>query len=330
MNVRGLFGVISIFFLLISCQEKQPENSLQESIVVYGPSSMEWIEEAIGEDFQNKTGVELEFHPVSGMVGRLLLEKVAPKADVVLGLTPITMAQAKREGVLAPYKPANAQRIKSTDLIMDSDWYATPFDYGALAINYHTGSMPNPPATFEEIFALKNQLILPDPRSFTGQEFLLWTVALYGVDGWMDFWRSLRESVLVVTPSWDEAFAKFALGEASMMVGFATSDIYFAQEEGNQLDSFIPTNGGYLYQEGAALVQRDRIKDGAKAFIDYLLEDTFQSLTFEYNYMLPVTAVELTGLEEIPVVDSMVRIDPDLAATFLEEWQAQAIQLLLE
>ncbi len=351
MKKFGVLGILVIFLgVLIGCTEKsdqnqgasntssveQPSSNNQEkpvkgeTVVVYGPESMTWLEEVIGADFYEKTGNTLEYHGISGVVGRIKLEKVAPKADVVLGLTPISMAQAKSENLLAPYKPNNANLIANPEYIMDKDWYATPFDYGALAINYHMGTLPNPPATFEEIATLSKQLIVEDPRSFTGQEFMLWTIALYGEDGWLDFWRALKPAILTVTPSWDEAFAKFTAGEAPMMVGFSTSDLYFVQEEGNQLDSFIPTNGGYVYQEGAALVAKKEIKEGAKAFIEYLLEPTFQSVVFDNNYMLPITGVPVPGIEEVPQADSIVSFDAAAAAVNLERWTEELLNLLQE
>ncbi len=340
MKKIGLLGVV-LLSLLFGCSKRDSQTvaddlpinqakEVPETIVVYGPESMVWLEQVIGDDFYSQTGVTLEYHGVSGVVGRLKLEKIAPKADVVLGLTPISLAQAKLEGVLEPYKPQNAGLISNSALMMDPDWYATPFDYGSLAINYHMGSLPNPPKTFEEITAMPQQLIVPDPRSFTGQEFMLWTIALYGEQGWLDFWRELKPAILTVTPSWDEAFAKFTAGEAPMMVGFSTSDLYFVQEEGNQLDSFIPNNGGYVYQEGAALVAKKEIKDGARAFIEYLLEPTFQSVVFDNNYMLPVTNMAVPGIEEVPVAETLLSFDGEVAVTHLETWQKELLALLQE
>lgn len=279
--------------------------SAEEKIVVYTPSSMDWLQEAVGEDFKEKTGVEVEFVGIQGMVGRMKLEKRRPKADVVIGLTHANVVEAKRKDLLAQYKPENASNITRDEFILDTDWYATSFDYGSLAINGNTSKIDEMPGSFEEIKSLNKQFIVPSPNSFTGQEFMLWTIAIYG-DQWKNFWEELKPSILTVAPGWSEGWAKFTAGEAPLMAGFATSDLYF--EEGSPYKSFIPAEGGYIYIEGAALVNKKDVKEGAKEFMEYILEDEFQKAMAEKNYMLPVTDVELgEGYDRVPTSEKLVK-----------------------
>lgn len=303
--------------------------SYSEVITIYAPESMKWLEREFKEDFKSKTGDEIKFVGMKGVVARAKLEKNNPKSDILLGLTKISGEQAKNEKLITPYKPSNSNLISKSEFIMDRDWYLTPFDYGAMAINYNRKQLPTPPATFEELSKLEKKLIMEDPRSATGQEILLWSVALYG-DNWKDFWKKMKPAILTVTSDWDDAFAKFSAEEAPMMMGYATSNAYFySDKEEAKFDSFIPKDGGYIYLEGAALTSRKNIKEGAKKFIEYLLTPEVQAKLVKNNYMLPVTGIEIgKEFQYIPVPEKIVTINSEDISRNLEKWKNELVEIL--
>lgn len=297
----------------------------KEKIVVYVPSSMTFLQEEVGQDFYEKTGVEVEVVGIKGIPARLKLEKRRPKADIVLGLSEINVIQAKKEGTIASYKPKTAGKIMKDEYMIDSEWYSTPFDFGSLAINANKDSLNKMPASFEELKKLKGQLIVLSPNSFTGQEFMMWTVAVYG-ENWLKFWEKLKPAIKTVAPGWSEGWAKFTTNEAPLMVGYATSDLYF--DEKSSYKSFIPSEGGYIYVQGASIVAKKEIKDGAKLFMDYILEDKFQRAMAEKNYMLPVTDIKLGDeYNRIPTSAKLVKVKAsDLEK--IEEYKRELIKLL--
>ena len=297
----------------------------KEKIVVYVPGSMTFLQEEVGKDFEDKTGVEVEFIGIKGIPARLKLEARRPKADVVLGLTEVNVLEAKKEKLIVSYKPKTANKITKEELIIDKDWYATPFDYGSLAINVNKDGVSKMPTSFEDIKKMKGQLIAIDPNSFTGQEFMMWTIAVYG-DEWLKFWEELKPAIKTVAPGWDEGWAKFTTNEAPMMVGYATSDLYF--DEKSSYESMIPSEGGYIYTEGASIVAKKEIKNGAKLFIDYILGEKFQRAMVEKNYMLPVTDIKLgEEYKKIPTSTKIVKVKPsDLEK--VEEYKKELIKLL--
>lgn len=312
--------ILSIMILLLGVT-----TFAKEKIIVYVPSSMTFLQEEVSQDFYDKTGVEVEFIGIKGIPARLKLEKRRPKADVVLGLSESNVLEAKKEKLIISYKPKTASKIAKEEYIMDSDWYATPFDYGSLAINVNKDNIGKMPTTFEDIKKMKGQLIVPSPNSFTGQEFMMWTIALYG-DNWLEFWKELKPSIKTVAPGWSEGWAKFTTNEAPMMVGYATSDLYF--EENGPYESFIPKEGGYIYTQGGSIVAKKEIKDGAKLFIDYILEDKFQRAMAEKNYMLPVTDIELgPEYDRIPTSTKIVKVKKEDLEK-IEEYKKELIRLL--
>ncbi|MGL5125405.1 MAG: thiamine ABC transporter substrate-binding protein [Fusobacteriaceae bacterium] len=318
--------VFFIILLLISFK------SFSETIVIYGPESMKWVEKVFKEDFKKETGDEIKFIGIKGLVTRLVLEKKNPRSDVVLGLTLISGELAKSQNLLTQFKPANSSLIHKEEFIMDKDYFITSFDYGVMGINYSVNAFSIPPRSFEDLANHSKKLLIQDPRSATGQEILLWSVALYG-DKYLEFWKKLKPSILTTTSDWDDSFAKLTSGEASMMMGYATSNAFFYNEDKSkiQFDSFIPDEGGYIYLEGAALTNKKDIKDGAKKFIEFILSPNAQKLLVEHNYMLPVTNIEIPKeYKSIPIPKKIVTLDAKNAVINLELWKNQLIKLLKE
>ncbi len=294
----------------------------KEEIIVYIPDSMEWMNELV-VPFEEENNVDVKFVKFEGantILTRLLLEKRKPKADVVLGLAQSTFAKAKKEGLLAQYKPVGAEKI--VENFVDKDYYGTLFDYGGLAIIYDSETMENPPKTFEEITKYEDILIIQDPRtSSTGQDFLLWTIALYG-DEWQEFWRRLKPAIKTVTPGWSGSFGKLTAGEAPMMVSYASNEAYSHEYYGGtKYLTIIPEEGGYVQVEASGLVNKKKINDLSKKFIDFTLTDDFQKEIPLKNWMLPATSVELPkSFEHYKTSEKYLSIENDKLVENLEKW----------
>jgi thiamine transport system substrate-binding protein len=303
-----------------------------EEVVIYGPKSMNWIGKKYAPIFKEKTGNDIKYVSVDSIVAKLKLEKRNPKADIVIGLTELNGEIAKREGFLKKVKVKNLEKIKNSKNIFDKEGYIIPVDYGMLAINYDVTALKDVPKTLKEIGALKQSLIVADPRSTTGGEFLLWSIALYEKE-WKKFWQEIKPAIFTVASGWSEGFAKFSTGEVPMMTGYATSNIFFYQEnEEAKYNSFIPEEGGYMYTEGAALVNKKEIKEAAEVFMNEILGEDFQKMVASDNYMFPVTKVELPKeFSYVPKTDKVVTLSPeeikDLSENF-EKYQEELVEFL--
>lgn len=275
-------------------------NVWTEEIIIYGPASMKWIEKKYGNYFKKKTGDTIKFVSIDGILGKLKLEKRNPKADVVVGVTEITAKKALKENLIVPYVPKNISMIKKKEYKMYSN-AVVPMDYGFLAINYNKKTLPNPPKNLKEISLLKKQLIIENPTlSITGKEILQWSIALYG-DNFEKFWTYIKPAVYSIEAGWTEAFTKFTTDESPMMVGYATSNLFFVGEN-SKFDSFLLDEGSYIYQEAGALVNKPNVKIGAKNFMEEILSKEFQKLIVSENYMFPVIDINLPEkFKSIPI-----------------------------
>ena len=303
--------------------------SFGEEIVVYGPESMKWIETSAGEIFKEKTGASIKFIPIDGVIPRMKLEKKNPKADIVVGLTDLSYFDAKKEGLIKNYKPTTAGNVAKEEFIIDKEWAVTPMDYGMLALNYNYDKTKADLKTFEDLKKYPKELLVIDPRETTGEGFMLWTIGVYG-ENWLKFWESLKPSILTVASGWSDAFAKFSVGEGAIMSGYASSSIYFYQDGNeNKYKSYIPEEGGYIYLEGAALVNKKNIKKSAEEFLNFVLEPEFQKLALEKNYMFPVTNYKLPeDYKYVPTTDKIVKLDPEYVNKNMENWKKQLIEVL--
>lgn len=269
----------------------------KEELIVYIPGGYgDWLEKAT-VSFEKKNNVDVKFVEFDGaatIVSRLILEKKNPKADVVIGLTQSTLVTAKKNNLLTPFKPVNSKNLRKDAQPIDNNYYASLFDYGGLAIIYDSTKLTNPPKSFADITKMKKTLIIQDPRtSTTGQDFLLWTIALYG-NKWQDFWKQLKPSIKVITQDWGEGFDKLLAGEAPLMVSYASNEAYsYEYYGGTKILTLIPKEGGYQQKEGTALVSKKSTKKLAKDFIEFTLSNEFQSTVPLNNWMLPATNVKL-------------------------------------
>ncbi|XGU46882.1 thiamine ABC transporter substrate-binding protein [Fusobacterium necrophorum subsp. funduliforme] len=302
-----------------------------EEIVVYGPSTSKWIGKKYGPVFEKMTGDTIKYVSLDGVVQRLTLEKINPKADIVVGLTPVDIEVAKKHGVIQKYKPQNVEKIRK-EIQYDKEYYAVPYDYGMLAINYDKTKIKNPPKNLEELGKMKKQLLIENPNtSNTGAEILQWSLALYGKN-WKKFWTTIQPAIYNVEPGWEEAFAKFTAGEAPMMVGYATSDIWFAQDDSqkDKYASFYLEDGNYQYVESAALVAKKEVKAGAKKFMEAVLGEEFQTMTAAKNYMFPVTAVTLgKEFDSVPRTEKKVQfMENKEVVEHLANYKKEVVQIL--
>jgi thiamine transport system substrate-binding protein len=316
--------ILALFLISLSLSAK-------ENLTVYIPDSMGWIAESI-VPFEEANDVEvklIKFEAANSIVSRMMLEKINPKADVVMGLSLTNVGVAKKNNLIKAYKASNIENINNN--YIDDENYATLFDYGGLAIIYDSETMLNPPKTFEDITKLKDVLIIQDPRtSSTGQDFLLWTIALYG-DNWKEFWKKLTPAIKSITPGWSEAFGKLMAEEAPMMVSYASNEAYsYEYYGGTKYLTIIPQEGGYLQVEGTALVNKKNIKDMSKKFIDFTISKGLQKDIALNNWMLPALEVELPdSFQYYKTSNNYLSIDSEKIDENLEVWLEEWEKIVL-
>ncbi|TCP39785.1 thiamine ABC transporter substrate binding subunit [Rhodovulum marinum] len=250
--------------------------------------------------FEKVCGCDLRFVAAgdgASLLARLRLEGDRTEADVVLGLDTNLTAAAAETGLFAPHG------IEAPALDLPVAWddpTFLPYDWGYFAFVYDKTRLATPPDSFDALIAAPDDLkiVIQDPRSSTpGLGLLMWVKAAHGERA-PDIWAGLAPHVLTVTKGWSEAYGMFMDGEADMVLSYTTSPAYhlIAEEDDTKAAAQFD-EGHYLQVEVAGRVAASDQPELARAFLDFMLTDAFQSVIPTTNWMYPA-ATPTAGLPD--------------------------------
>jgi thiamine transport system substrate-binding protein len=301
--------------------------SFAEFVVYTYDSMISGLAKEVAPLFEKLYGVKVKFvsfGDAGKTLSRLIIEKEKTKADVILGLDQTLLLKALQADLLIQYKPINYTKIRKD--LRPKEYFATPFDYGSIAVVYNTEKIEDPPRSFEDLLNPKyrRKIVVEDPRtSSTGLSFLLWTIAVYGEDGFKEYWKKLSKNLLTITAGWDEAFEMLENGEADMMVSYLTDGAYSYYYYKSA--KFLPTvmkEGMFVQTEYVGIVKYTDDLELAKRFIEFMISDFVQEKIPLNQWMLPVSDVKLPEVFEkyVPKVEKILTLDPNKVSENLDRW----------
>ena len=131
----------------------------------------------------------------------------------MFGVDDTNLARAVAGGVFAPHVADGIDTVTDDLRQLVPDDLVTPVDFGDVCVNYDIDWFDQqglaPPTTFEQLLdpQYRGLLVTPNPASSSpGLAFLLATVAHFGEDGWIDYWRALDDNDVTVVDGWTEAY----------------------------------------------------------------------------------------------------------------------------
>ena len=332
MKRKIIYAVVLIALLALdSCKnEKSSGSALEKQLVIlaYDSFNSEWGPGPdVSKAFEEKTGIKISWvsHGDAGeILSRLLLERENSGADIILGIDQNMAKRALDSGLLEAYRPAKAETI-SGELILDKDFRLIPMDYSYFAIVYDSEKLDYPPLSLEDLTNSKfaRSLILIDPRtSSPGLGFFGWAKEVYG-EGWQDYWRRLKPSILTIAGGWSSAYGLFTKGEAPMVLSYTTSPGYHLEyEETERYKAAIFSDGHSLQIEAAGLLRAAKNRENAKIFLDFMISPDFQKIIPLTNWMYPVIDIPLPDSFRInPKSDKPLRPGP-VSEAELNTWAA--------
>ncbi|MEM1075381.1 MAG: thiamine ABC transporter substrate-binding protein [Pseudomonadota bacterium] len=276
-----------------------------------GPMIETGFEEICACDLQFSTG---------DLLPRLLLEGERTKADVVIGLTSDVTARARATELFAPHGQDNSAL---TLPITWGDQVFLPFNYGHTAFIYNESNMNTPPASFDALLELPDdvKLVIQDPRtSISGLALVLWVQAVYGDDAGK-VWEALAPNILAVTKDWSTSYGLFTDGEADMVLSYTTSPAYhmFAEEDFTKKAAIFP-EGHYFMVETVGKIAKTEEPELADAFMEYVMSRDFQAMIPTANWSLPSALPQSDwpeGWAQLPLPEKVL---------FYSETEAAALQ----
>ncbi len=291
--VRTLYRTIAVvsFLVVLSSCSSGKDPSL--TIFTYDSFVADWgAAPKIGPLFEKQTGIKVNF-VAKGDGGALLSaivnERGKPFCDIALGLDNQLSAKALASDLFATYEPKGIAAIPA-ELRIDPKNRLQPFDYGHFAFIWDSEKLKNPPATLADLTKPEyaRKIIIMDPRTSTpGLGLVSWTKSVYG-EGWKDYWRALKPSILTMTPGWDTGYGLFTSGEAPLVLSYATSPAY--HKENDKTDRYV----ALLFPEGhpvqielAGIVKNAKHRKNAEKFMDFLVSEACQKELPATQWMYP-------------------------------------------
>jgi len=287
-----IFLALAVFSAATAFSGAQQEAGGEKGkILIYSP----WKDSVMREFldlFEKQTGYTAESINISTgeIYARLKVEKGRPQADIWHSVRASYLEPAKKEGLIAPYNPENAQyvlekyRYPGDDYIIGTTMYP-------LVITYNKDMLAqmgvSPPQTYEDLLdpKWKDNVVMPHPAaSGTGYAFVTTVLQLYrrpgeeGIEsakGW-DYLVKLNQNVGQFTRSGSAPSKMVASGEYAVGITFYDR-VYMLQQEGYPLGLVYPSPV-YAEPSCTAIVANSPNPEGAKAFLNFMLSKEAQLL----------------------------------------------------
>jgi thiamine transport system substrate-binding protein len=238
-------------------------------------------DESIAE-FEASSGLKLKIiraGDAGSLTNRLVLTKASPVADVVFGID-------------------NTFRgIADDNSVIDGDLVAV--DFGDVCFNYDRLWFEErgitPPASWRDLTMPKyNKLtVVTNPLSSSpGLAFLASTVAAFGEDGFVSFWEDLKDNGVNVASGWEDAYFTFFSGSSGngsypIVLSYSSSPAAEIREDGKS-QTVALLDECFRQTEYIGTLAGASNPAGAKALIEFLLSESFQSTMPELMYVYPV------------------------------------------
>lgn len=351
MKIKIIAGVM-LFFLLVSCA---PASS-QKILTVMTHDSFAISEEVV-KAFETQNHVTLVFvksGDAGSALNRAILTKENPQAEVFYGLDNTFLSRAVKEGIFEFYESPNLSQVDES-FKANLSGVVTPIDYGDVCINYDKGFFSSHqlavPTSLDDLLKPEygknltgeGLLVVENPAtSSPGLAFLLATIAEYGEDGYLNYWRSLKENGVVVVNDWDTAYytnfsASSGKGLQPMVVSYASSpaaEVIYASTPITESPTAAITAPGTCFRqiEYAGILKGAKNKDLAQKFIDFMLDEQFQADMPLQNFVYPVNESVLLPDEFVKyaqVADAPAKLDPELISANREKWIADWTEVML-
>ena len=107
---------------------------------------------------------------------------------------------------------------------------------------------------------------------------LHWTIAVFGEEDYLDYWKKLEPNLLSVTNGWSAAYGMFTKGEVPIVLSYVTSPAYHLEyEKTERYRTAVFQDGHYRQIEFAGILKGTKRIKRAREFIDFMLSEKFQN-----------------------------------------------------
>ncbi len=302
--------------------------------------------------FEQANHVKLNFiksGDAGAALNKAILTKSAPIADVFYGVDNTFLSRATSAGIYDPYNSPLLSNIPA-EFKLDPQNGALPVDYADVCINYDKAYFSQHklalPQTLEDLTKpdYKGLLVVENPAtSSTGLVFLLATVAHFGTDKYLDFWKSMRQNGLVVVDGWETAYytnfsGSSGRGAQPLVLSYATSpaaEVVNANPPVTEspIGSITGPQTCFRQIEYVGILAGTKQRALAEKFVDFMLSVPFQEDMPLQMYVYPVNSqakVPDVFTKSVQVPAQPATLTPDEIAKNRDAWIQAWTQTVLQ
>jgi thiamine transport system substrate-binding protein len=300
--MKCLFLLSFLLFLLTACASTP---SGPQTLTVMTHDSFA-VSQSVVQSFEKANNAKISFlqsGDAGAALNKAILTKDAPLADVFYGVDNTFLSRALEGNIYEAYQsPALANVPAEFDL--DPSHRATPVDYGDVCINYDKAYFSKnnliAPQTLEDLAKpeYKGLLVVENPAtSSTGLAFLLATHAHFG-DGYLDYWKTLKDNSVVVVDGWETAYytnfsGSSGHGAQPMVLSYASSpaaEVFFSKTpmKDSPTASIIGPDTCFRQIEFVGILRGTQQRALAEKFVDFMLSKQFQEDVPLQMFVYPV------------------------------------------
>jgi thiamine transport system substrate-binding protein len=343
-----ILGLSLLLPLLAGCQILNPQGKRTLTVMTHDSFA---VSNSVLENFEQSTGIQVVVSKggdAGEMLNKAILTKQAPLTDVMYGVDNTFLTRALKEGVFVPYNSPALNSIPA-EFRLDPQNRALPVDHGYVCVNYDIDWFASRhlavPQTFDDLARPEyaGLLAVENPQtSSPGFAFLLATVAHFGPDGYLGYWKSLKANGVAIVDGWETAYyANFSgssgKGSQPMVVSYASSPAYeMIYADPPRATPPIASLDGpdmcFHQIEFVGILAGTHNLAQAKTFVDFMLNSAFQEDIPLQMGMFPVqsgAAVPEAFTKYAPVPSRPATLAPDEIAAHRDEWMSRWKEMML-
>ncbi len=347
VRTRLLAAVIGLCVIAVACGDDADDRVV---LVAYDSLPVEdtTLNDALAA-FTERTGIDVEIVTAGDtgtMVSKAVLTAGNPEGDVMWGVDNTFLSRAVEGEVFEPYAPQGIEALDPSLVATAPDDMVVPVDVGDVCVNYDVAWFAehqlDPPTTLDDLLRPEyaDLLVVENPAtSSPGLAFVLATIAEYGEDGWLDYWRALDANGVEVVDGWNEAYyERFSWaggGPKPLVVSYGSSppaEVIFADPPVDAAPTGVMDDTCFRQIEYAGILRGTPRRAAAELLVDFLVSADFQRELPLNLFVYPANGdVELPPeFVEYAVIPEQPRtVDPDdidaHRAEWIDQWTAAVL-----
>lgn len=338
-KILSIVIILGLFSLALSACQTQSNGPTTLTVMTHDSFAASDSVIAAFEVANNAKLVFVKSGDAGAALNKAILTKDNPQADVFYGVDNTFLSRAISEGIYQAYASPVLTDIPE-QYKLDATNQALPVDYSDVCVVYDKAyfvdhNLPVP-QSLDDLTksAYKNLLVMENPASSsTGLAFLLATIAQYGPDHYLDYWKQLKANGLVVVDGWETAYytnfsGSSGKGAQPLVISYASdpaAEVINASSPvtDSPISSIIGKNMCFQQIEFVGILKGTEHLVLAQKFVDFMLSQQFQEDMPLQMYVYPVNSrakLPDSFVKYAQVPEEPATLSPEVITANRDQW----------